>query len=98
MIVGWWIHTISMQSRTRPKTSCEQIFTEREWKTIYLMQAKKKPPKKAPDLRTITRMLAQLGGFLARKGDGEPGVKNIWRGYRALQNYIDALDIARVAL
>jgi hypothetical protein len=43
-------------------------------------------------------MLAQLGGFLARKGDGEPGVKNIWRGYRALQNYIDALDMAQVAL
>jgi hypothetical protein len=43
-------------------------------------------------------MLAQLGGFLARKEDGEPGVKNIWRGYHALQNYIDALDIAQVAL
>jgi hypothetical protein len=98
MIVGWRIHTITMQSRTWPKISCKQTFTEREWKTIYLMQTKKKPPKKAPDLRTITRMLAQLGGFLARKGDGEPGVKNIWRGYRALKNYIDALDIARVAL
>jgi hypothetical protein len=39
------------------------------------MQTKKKPPKQAPDLQTITRMLAQLGGFLARKEDGEPGVK-----------------------
>jgi hypothetical protein len=98
IIVGWRIHTITMQSREWPKVDSELIFTEREWKTIYLMQTKKKPPKQAPDLQTITRMLAQLGGFLARKGDGEPGVKNIWRGYRALQNYIDALDMAQVAL
>jgi len=28
-----------------------------------------------------------LGGFLARKGDGEPGVKTIWLG---LQRVMDA--------
>jgi hypothetical protein len=43
-------------------------------------------------------MLAQLGGFLARKGDGEPGVKNVWRGYRALQNYVDALELVKTEL
>ena len=26
------------------------------------------------------RLVARLGGFLARKGDGEPGVKTIWLG------------------
>jgi len=30
-------------------------------------------------LRRITH-LACVGGFLARKGDGEPGVKTIWLG------------------
>jgi hypothetical protein len=25
-------------------------------------------------------MIARVGGFLARKGDGEPGVKTIWMG------------------
>lgn len=49
-----------------------------------------------PDLRTVTRMLSQLGGFLARKGDGESGVKTIWRGYRTLKNYIDAIEIAHL--
>ncbi len=43
-------------------------------------------------------MLGQLGGFLARKGDGEPGVKNVWRGYRALQHYVDVLEIAKIEL
>jgi hypothetical protein len=98
LIVAWRIHTITMQSRERPHRPCEIVFSEQEWKTIYLMHKKKKPPKTPPTLRTITRMLAQLGGFLARKGDGEPGIKNIWRGYRALKNYIDAFEVAQIAL
>jgi hypothetical protein len=28
--------------------------------------------------------------------DGQPGVKNIWRGYRALQNCADALDMTQM--
>jgi len=32
------------------------------------------------------RWIAQLGGFLARKGDGEPGVQTIWRGLRRLED------------
>ena len=27
-------------------------------------------------------MVARTGGFLARKGDGEPGAKTIWEGSR----------------
>lgn len=98
MVVAWRVHTITMQSRAWADASCEVMFSDREWKTICLMQTQKKPPKQAPSLRTVTRMLAQLGGFLARKSDGEPGVKNIWRGYRVLQNYVDALDLAGVVL
>ena len=29
------------------------------------------------DLNEVVRLVARLGGFLARKGDGEPGVKTI---------------------
>ncbi len=98
LVVAWQIHTITMQSREWPDIGCDILFSEKEWKTIYMMQKKKKPPKKPPTLREISRMLAQLGGFLARKGDGEPGVKTIWRGYRALQNYVDALEMAKIVL
>ena len=33
------------------------------------------------------RLTAQLGGFLARKGDGEPGVKSLWLGIVRLRDY-----------
>ena len=31
-------------------------------------------------MRDALRMIAALGGFLGRKGDGEPGVKAVWKG------------------
>jgi hypothetical protein len=37
-------------------------------------------PKQLPTLRQAIRWIAQLGGFLGRKGDGDPDVKTRWRG------------------
>lgn len=38
------------------------------------------------------RELAKLGGFLGRKGDGEPGWHTIWRGYTKMQAALDVLQ------
>lgn len=35
-------------------------------------------------LRQFTREVARLGGFLARRGDGDPGWLTLWRGWREL--------------
>ncbi len=32
------------------------------------------------------RWIAQLGGFMARKGDGEPGPMTLWRGLHRLND------------
>ncbi|MCE9563515.1 MAG: hypothetical protein K8U57_15855, partial [Planctomycetes bacterium] len=32
--------------------------------------------------------VASLGGFLGRTGDGEPGVRTLWRGYQRLQDLL----------
>ncbi|MCP4986395.1 MAG: hypothetical protein GY928_10135, partial [Colwellia sp.] len=39
--------------------------------------------------------IAQLGGFLARKGDGEPGVTHIWRGLKKLADMIEGAQLIR---
>jgi len=39
-----------------------------------------------PSLQQAVGWIAQLGGFLGRKHDGEPGVKTIWRGWQRLQD------------
>lgn len=39
------------------------------------------------------RDLAKLGGFLGRKGDGEPGWQTIWRGFQKLQSLLDGMRL-----
>jgi hypothetical protein len=38
--------------------------------------------------RDFVRAVAGLGGFLGRKGDGEPGWQTLWRGYRRLEDIL----------
>jgi hypothetical protein len=37
-------------------------------------------------------VVARLGGFLGRKGDGDPGMQSIWKGWRCLAERMDFLD------
>jgi hypothetical protein len=91
-IVAWRIHNITMVGRAYPEVSCEVVFEPREWHTLYTMQHHCHPPPTPPPLREMVRSLAQLGGFLARKGDGEPGLNTIWQGYQRLHEFIYAVD------
>jgi hypothetical protein len=43
--------------------------------------------------REILREIAKLGGFLARKGDGEPGWQTIWYGWSRLQDILLGMQI-----
>jgi len=74
MIMTWF-------SRVNPDVSCEVLFTEDEWKILYCVAKKTQfPPETPPSVYEAVRFVAILGGFPARKSDGEPGVKSIWMG------------------
>jgi hypothetical protein len=92
LIIAWRIQTITMMGRAYPDASCEVVFTPQEWQTIYTMQYQSSPPDQPPSLRDTVRALAQLGGFLARTGDGEPGIKSIWQGYQRLHDFLYAIE------
>ncbi|WP_347880056.1 IS4 family transposase [Burkholderia sp. BCC1630] len=49
-----------------------------EIRGAYLLIDAKQPAK--PKLNEMLRLITRLGGFLGRKGDGEPGAKAIWLG------------------
>ena len=95
MIIAWRLHHLRHVARISPNAPCTVVFEGKKWQTIYLLQTYKRPPQKPPPLRTVTRMLAQLGGFLARKGDDEPGVETIWRGYMEMMRAVHTLKIAK---
>ncbi|WP_332879525.1 IS4 family transposase [Massilia sp. S19_KUP03_FR1] len=65
----------------RRMASSRPTGTARAGKSSGLPAAKKTPPDK-PGLHDVLRQLACIGGFLACKSDGEPGVKTIWLGLK----------------
>lgn len=78
LVVSWRIAQLMRVGRTSPDLEASLFFDEDEIQAAYLLD-QKVPPKK-PKLNEVLRQIACIGGFLARKGDGEPGVKTIWLG------------------
>jgi hypothetical protein len=98
LITAWRILYLTMLGRESPSVSAECFFTPSEWKTAYILLHKKVPPKKKiPDLGSMIKWVAQLGGFLARKSDGDPGITVIWRGISKLQDAIMTREALQAA-
>jgi hypothetical protein len=85
--VAWRLLWLTYEARAQPEAPCSAVFDDLPWR---LLGAAVGPPgvlpATPPDLRTTVRQIAQLGGFLGRRGDGEPGVKTLWRGLRRLSD------------
>jgi hypothetical protein len=87
-IVAWRLLWLTLQARETPDAPCTMILEEFEWKPLWIaVHARRRPlPANPPTLREAVRMIAQLGGFLGRKCDGEPGPQTLWRGLRRLHD------------
>lgn len=81
MILSWRIMFTMMLGRSCPEMSCEALFNEVEWKSVYKVLNKKKAiPKDPPTLEEFIVMIATLGGYVKQKGGKPPGVKVMWKG------------------
>jgi hypothetical protein len=87
MVVAWRIYHLTKLGREVPQSPCTVFFEEAEWKALWTF-INKTPyvPETEPTLREATRMVASLGGFLGRKGDGNPGTVTLWRGLQRLDD------------
>lgn len=45
-------------------------------------------------VRHCWRRIAQMGGYLGRKGDGDPGWKTLWQGWLHLQTLLEGIHLA----
>ncbi len=94
MVVAWRIYYLTHRSRHEPHQPCSVNFEEHEWKALYFfVHRTPQVPQKAPPLREAVRMVAQLGGFLGRKCDGEPGPQTLWRGLQRLKDIANCYKI-----
>ena len=94
MIVAWRVANLMRVGRTCPNLDAALFFDPDEIRGAYLL-SKKPQPTEPPRLNEVLRLIAQLGGFLARKSDGEPGVKTIWQGLQRVMDVATALQSMR---
>ena len=86
-VVAWRLLWLTYEARQQPDEVCTVVLAAHEWQALYCtIHQTAIPPATPPTLRQAVRWIAQLGGFLARTGDGEPGVQTIWRGLRRLDD------------
>lgn len=79
LVVAWRVGLLMRLGRSCPQWDAERLLTREEWQAAWIV-ARQKVPDKTPTLRQALHMIARLGGFMGRKGDGEPGVKSLWIG------------------
>lgn len=60
----------------------------------HVLEAAFGPPKGGWTNREFIRAVARLGGFLARRHDGQPGWQTIWRGWNVLTQRVKGFLIA----
>ena len=94
LVVAWRIHHLTKLGRETPDVPCSVYFEEAEWKALVTFVTKKPvTDNKPPTLREAMRMVAILGGFLARKSDGEPGTQTLWLGLQRLDDITEMFKV-----
>ncbi len=94
LVVAWRIGLLMRLGRACPDWDAERLLTREEWQAAWIV-ARKRPPDKTPTLRKALHMIAALGGFLGRKGDGEPGVKSLWIGLQRVASCVEGMRFQR---
>ena len=94
LVVAWRLAHLVRLARDQPDLPASEVFDRIEWQAAWLL-AEKAPPKKTPTVREVVRRIAMLGGFLARKGDGEPGVKTLWQGFARVSSFVRGVETMR---
>jgi Transposase DNA-binding/Transposase Tn5 dimerisation domain len=97
-IIGVRLMHVAYLARAQPDLPATDVFSAVEIQVLHLRVTKALPPaEQSLTLREIVRMLGKLGGHLGRKGDGEPGVLVLWRGWMSLYESIEMLHSLQVA-
>lgn len=86
-VIAWRIMFVTFLGRECPELPCDVVFSEAEWKSVWKVVEKTDPPEHVPPLSQFIPVLATLGGYNDRQGDGPPGAEVIWRGTRRMLDF-----------
>ena len=87
LVISWRIDHLMRLGRTCPRLPADVCFERDEWEAAFILRGKP-VPEAMPTLNEVVRSVAACGGFLMRKGDGEPGAKTLWLGLRKVRAFV----------
>lgn len=86
LVVAWRILALCKAARELPDDPISDWLPAAQWQTLWCyVHQRTTVPKNSPTVHQAVRWIAQLGGFLGRKSDGEPGTTTLWRGLQQLE-------------
>lgn len=86
LVVAWHILALCKAARELPDDPISDWLPAAQWQALWCyVHQRTTVPKRCPPVRQAVRWIAQLGGFLGRKSDGEPGTTTLWRGLQELE-------------
>jgi hypothetical protein len=91
-VIGIRLFQLKLVGRSQPEAKAATHVPHSWLKCLKLVR----PTLKLAGMSVYSffRELAKLGGFLGRKGDGEPGWQTVWHGYKKLHALLDGLRLA----
>ncbi|MFQ5745372.1 MAG: IS4 family transposase, partial [Acidobacteriota bacterium] len=85
-------------ARVQPQAPATEVFSPEEIEALHIRLTQRLPPAEPPTLREVVRMIGRVGGHLGRKGDGEPGMTVLWRGWMRLHEDVLVVRACKEAL
>jgi hypothetical protein len=79
------------QARCDPQRPARQVVPEEHVNVL----AAQRGLSRDMTVHQFWRAVAQLGGFLARKSDGDPGWLTLWRGWQVLDLLVEGAQVGR---
>lgn len=94
LIVAWRILCLSKAARETPEAPAQQWLQAQECQALQAYLEHKDGLKiKRLSVRMAVRRIAQLGGFIGRNNDGEPGPITLWRGLLRLHDIAECWQL-----
>ena len=92
-IIAWRLFNLTMCNRLFPLGNALMILSAHELSALQILRNKSlnSAMNQFMSVAEATRAMAKLGGFLARKNNGEPGIITVWRGWNKVNSVACAL-------
>jgi hypothetical protein len=96
LVVAWRVLELSRQARGQRSEPVQTQFSRPELEVLrHWCRVQLKRDVQHFTVREAVRAVAQMGGFLARRRDGEPGAMTLWRGLEMLAQMVIGWNLAK---